>query len=483
MAVKKDFDVLIVGAGISGIGSAVHLQKKCPTKNYVVLEGRERLGGTWDLFRYPGVRSDSDMYTLGYVFKPWTHKKSIADAPAILDYLHETVSEYGLEEKIRYNRHVKTARWSSEQSLWMLEVDNAGETEHYSCKFLHMCSGYYNYDNGYTPEFLGREKFSGQIVHPQQWTDDIDYAGKRVVVIGSGATAVTLIPEMAKTAAHVTMLQRSPTFVVSRPAEDKLANRLRKLLPPRLAYFLTRWKNVLMQQYVYKQCIAFPKAAKSRIIDMVRDELKPDFDVDTHFTPSYNPWEQRLCLVPDSDMFKAINSGSASVVTGHIENFTEQGIHLTSGKHLNADLIVTATGLTMQFLSDVEFLVDTKELKPNEALIYKGMMLSDVPNMAISSGYTNASWTLKCDLTCDYICRLLNYMDKNSYKKCVPQNDDLTLERAAYMGLASGYVERAKDILPGQGVKTPWKLHQNYLKDVVMLRHGKLEDEAMVFTR
>lgn len=482
MAVKEHFDVLIVGAGISGIGSGVHLQKKCPDKSYAILEGRESLGGTWDLFRYPGVRSDSDMYTLGYVFKPWTHAKAIADAPTILDYLHETVSEYALEDKIRYKRHVKAAHWNSEESLWTLEVNNGGETEYYSCSFLHMCSGYYDYDKGYTPDFPGKENFSGQIVHPQQWTEDIDYADKRVVVIGSGATAVTLIPEIAKTAAHVTMLQRSPTFVVSRPAEDKLANRLRKLLPLRLAYFLTRWKNVLMQQYVYKRCIQFPQAAKARIINMVRAELTPEFDVDKHFTPSYNPWEQRLCLVPDSDMFEAINSGSASVVTDQIETFTEEGIHLASGDTLGADLIVTATGLNMQFLSDVEFVVDDKVLEPNKALIYKGMMLSDVPNMAMSSGYTNASWTLKCDLTCDYICRLINYMDKNSYKKCVAHNDDVTMEREAYMGLSSGYIERAKDILPGQGLKAPWKLHQNYMKDIVMLRHGKLRDEAMVFT-
>jgi monooxygenase len=482
MAGKEHFDVLIVGAGISGIGSGVHLQKKCPTKSYAILEGRERLGGTWDLFRYPGIRSDSDMYTLGYVFKPWTHEKAIADAPTIIDYLKETVSEYGLEDKIRYQHHVKTARWDSETSLWTLEVDNGKETEQYSCNFLHMCSGYYDYDKGYTPEFPGRDNFTGQVVHPQQWTDDIDYADKRVVVIGSGATAVTLIPEIAKTAAHVTMLQRSPTYVVSRPAIDKLANRLRKLLPVRLAYFLTRWKNVLLQQYVYKQCIKFPKQAKARVIDMARAELKPGFDVDKHFTPSYNPWEQRLCLVPDSDLFEAINSGSASVVTDHIESFTEEGIRLASGDNISADLIVTATGLNMKFLSDVEFTVDGKVLEPNKELIYKGMMLSDVPNMAMSSGYTNASWTLKCDLTCDYLCRLLNYMDKNDYKKCVPHNDDLTLEREAYMGLSSGYIDRAKDILPGQGVKTPWKLHQNYIKDIVMLRHGKLEDEAIVFS-
>ena len=482
MAAEEHFDVLIVGAGISGIGSGVHLQKKCPGKSYLILEGREQLGGTWDLFRYPGIRSDSDMYTLGFVFKPWTHNKAIADAPTILEYLRETVSEYGLAEKIRYKRHVKKASWCSETSLWTIEVDNAGETELYSCSFLHMCSGYYDYAKGYTPEFAGREDFAGHIVHPQQWTEDIDYADKRVVVIGSGATAVTLIPEIAKTAAHVTMLQRSPTYVISRPAEDKFANWLRKILPVKLAYFLTRWRNVLMQQYIYKRCLQYPAQAKERIVNMVRDELRPDIDVDKHFTPSYNPWAQRLCLVPDSDMFEAINDGRASVVTDHIDKFTEGGIHLASGEDLQADLIVTATGLNLQFLSDVDFVIDGKELMPSTALTYKGMMLSDVPNMALSMGYTNASWTLKCDLTCNYMCRLLNYMDKHGYKKCMPHNNDISLEKEAYMGLSSGYVERAKDILPGQGTRTPWKLHQNYFKDILMLRHGKLADDAMEFS-
>jgi len=482
MSVKQHFDVLIVGAGISGIGSGVHLQKKCPRKSFLILEGREQLGGTWDLFRYPGIRSDSDMYTLGYIFKPWTHPKAIADAPTILEYLRETVSEYKLEDKIRYQRHVTKASWCSEDSQWSIEVSDGDRVEHYSCNFLHMCSGYYDYAEGYTPDFKGRDSFSGDIVHPQKWTDDIDYAGKRVVVIGSGATAVTLIPEIAKTAAHVTMLQRSPTYVVSRPAKDKLANRLRAYLPLRLAYFLTRWRNVLMQQFVYKRCLKYPAAAKARIIDMVRAELNPGYDVEKHFTPSYNPWDQRLCLVPDSDMFKAINEGAASVVTDQIDCFTESGIHLASGEDLAADLIVTATGLNLQFLSDVEFVIDGEALEPNKALTYKGMMLSDVPNMAMSMGYTNASWTLKCDLTCDYVCRLLNYMDKHSYQKCMPHNDDLSLETEPYMGLSSGYIQRAKDLLPGQGVELPWKLHQSYFKDILMLRHGSLSDEAMEFS-
>jgi len=485
---KEHFDVLIVGAGISGIGSGVHLQRKCPDKRYLILEGRERLGGTWDLFRYPGIRSDSDMYTLGYVFKPWTHEKAIADAPSILDYLNETVQENGIEEKIRYGSQVKRATWSSEDALWTVEVENtsreenSGETEYFSCNFLHMCCGYYDYAEGYTPDFQGRENFTGQIVHPQQWSPDIDYANKHVVVIGSGATAVTLIPEIAKTAAHVTMLQRSPTYIVSRPAVDKLANRLRKILPARVAYFLIRWRNVLMQQYVYQRCKKYPEQAKQFLLNMVRQELGPDYDVETHFTPTYNPWDQRLCLVPDGDLFKAIKDGSASVVTDHIDHFTDTGLHLTSGKHLPADLIVTATGLKLQFLSAVEFVVDGKVLEPKETFTYKGMMLSDVPNLAVSMGYTNASWTLKCDLTCDYVCRLLNYMDKKGYSACTPRNHDPLLEREPYMGLSSGYVQRAADKLPGQGTRPPWKLYQNYLKDIFMLRHGKLTDEVMEFS-
>lgn len=490
MQETEHFDVLIVGAGISGIGSGVHLQNKCPSKRFVILEGREQLGGTWDLFRYPGIRSDSDMYTLGYVFKPWTHAKAIADAPSILDYLTETVSEHSLGNKMRYGRHVKRASWSSEESRWTVEVENISpdldasekETEYYSCDFLHMCSGYYDFAKGYTPEFRGRENFLGQIVHPQQWTADIDYADKRVVVIGSGATAVTLIPEIAKSAAHVTMLQRSPTYMASRPAIDKLANSLRRFLPARLAYFLIRWRNVLMQQLIYRRCQTHPAQVKQRLVNMVREELEPDYDVDTHFTPSYNPWEQRLCLVPDSDMFKAINKGTASVVTDHIDTFTETGILLTSGKNLPADLIVTATGLNLKFLSDVEFVIDGKKLEASKALSYKGMMLSGVPNMAISMGYTNASWTLKCDLTCDYVCRLLNHMDEKGHTICTPHNPDSSLPREPYMNLSSGYVQRAGDILPGQGSKPPWKLHQNYFKDILMLRHGSLEDEAMVFS-
>ncbi|MEH6592778.1 MAG: NAD(P)/FAD-dependent oxidoreductase [Halioglobus sp.] len=480
----EHFDVLIVGAGISGIGAGCHLQQKCPGKSFLILEGREALGGTWDLFRYPGIRSDSDMYTLGYTFKPWTHAKAIADAPHILDYLRETVTENNLEPHIRYQHRVLKARWSSEKARWVIEVEQPGETEntYISCNFLHMCSGYYNYAAGYTPEFSGTEKFTGNIVHPQQWPEDLDYQGKKVIIIGSGATAVTLLPSMAKTAGHVTMLQRSPSYVVSRPAEDGFANGLRKVLPARWAYFLARWENILAQLFVYRRFQKSPEHSKKLLLDRVRKELGPDYDIDTHFTPKYNPWDQRLCLVPDSDMFESIRNGSASVVTDRIDTFTEKGLLLSSGKELEADLVVTATGLNLQFLSDVEFSVDDKTIALNETLIYRGMMLSGVPNMALSMGYTNASWTLKCDLTCDYICRLLNHMEQHGLTRCVPANSDPTLETEPYMTLAAGYIERSQHLFPRQGLQEPWKLYQNYLKDIFMLRYRNLEDGVMEFS-
>jgi monooxygenase len=481
----EHFDVLIVGAGISGIGAGCHLQKKCPTKSFLIVEARETLGGTWDLFRYPGIRSDSDMYTLGYVFKPWTHPKAIADAPHILEYLRETVVENNLTEKIRYGYKVQAAIWSSSEARWTIEIECEGQNANtfITCNFLHMCSGYYNYEQGYTPSFPGTEQFSGPIVHPQQWPADLEFAGKTVVVIGSGATAVTLVPAMAKTAAHVTMLQRSPSYVVSRPAEDKIANSLRKFLPLRLAYFFSRWRNILMQRFIYDRFQKYPEAAKERLINMVRDELGPHYDVDTHFTPSYNPWDQRLCLVPDSDMFASIRDGSASVVTDQIETFTEQGLRLTSGKELAADIIVTATGLNLQFLSDVAFTVDGKLLEPNKALSYRGMMVSDVPNMAISMGYTNASWTLKCDLTCDYVCRVLNHMDRHGYSICCPNNNESNLGTEPYMNLAAGYVQRSAHLFPQQGMQAPWKLYQNYFKDILMLRYQSLKDGVMEFSK
>ena len=481
----EHFDVLIVGAGISGIGAACHLQKNCPGKTYLIVEARAAPGGTWDLFRYPGIRSDSDMYTLGYAFKPWTHPRAIADAPQILDYLKETVAEHQLEPHMRYGHKVVSAKWSTARARWEVEIEQqaTGDSILLSCDFLHMCSGYYNYEHGYMPEFEGTECFNGPIIHPQHWPEDLDYQGKRVVVIGSGATAVTLVPALAKTAAHVTMLQRSPTYVVSRPAEDRFANKLREFLPGKLAYFIIRWRNILFQRVIYERCRKYPRQAQARIIAMVRDELGPQYDVDTHFTPTYYPWDQRLCLVPDGDMFKAIREGRASVVTDHIDCFTGNGLRLKSGKELQADIIVTATGLELQFLSDVVFTVDGEVLEPGRALSYKGMMVSGVPNMALSAGYTNASWTLKCDLTCDYVCRLLNYMDRHGYRICTPVNRDPNLEVEAYMSLSSGYIQRALDKFPRQGARAPWKLYQNYIRDIFALRFGRLADGVMEFSR
>ncbi|MDR3499814.1 MAG: NAD(P)/FAD-dependent oxidoreductase [Parvibaculum sp.] len=482
MAVEH-FDVLVVGAGISGIGAGYHLQANCPGKTYAILEGRETLGGTWDLFRYPGIRSDSDMYTLGYSFRPWTEAKAIADGPAILKYLRETAKDYGIDRKIRYGHHVKTAAWSTDKACWTVVAERVatGERVSFTCNFLFMCSGYYDYAGGYAPEFPGTDRFKGRIVHPQKWTEDIDYAGKRVVVIGSGATAVTLVPEMAKTATHVTMLQRSPTYVVSRPAEDGLANWLRRHLPAKLAYGITRWKNVLFGLYFYRLSRKKPEQVKKYILDQVSQVLGADY-VAKHFTPKYNPWDQRLCLVPNGDLFDAIKSGHASVVTDNIDTFTETGIRLKSGETLDADLVVTATGLSLQLLSGLQIAVDGKPVDLSKTMNYKGMMYSDVPNLASSFGYTNASWTLKCDLTCEYVCRLLNHMDKTGLRQCTPRLIDPTITEEPWLDFSSGYVQRAIDKFPKQGSKAPWKLYQNYALDIMTLKFGSIEDGAMEFS-
>ncbi len=476
-------DVLIVGAGLSGIGAAWHLQSKCPGKSYAILEGRDAIGGTWDLFRYPGIRSDSDMYTLGYAFKPWTHKNAIADGPTILTYVRDVAKDYGIDRHIRFHHQVARASWSTKDARWTVDATrgDAREPVRFTCGFLFMCSGYYSYEGGYTPDFPGVERFKGRIVHPQKWTPDIDYAGKRVVVIGSGATAVTLVPEMARTAAHVTMLQRSPTYVVSRPAEDAIANKLRDWLPPKFAYSLTRWKNVLFGMYFFRVCRKTPERARAFILDGVRAALGPDYTA-KHFTPSYNPWEQRLCLVPDADLFNAIKTGRASVVTDYIETFTETGITLKSGAALEADLIVSATGLNLEVLGGVSVVVDAKPVDMSKTLNYKGMMYSDVPNLASSFGYTNASWTLKCDLTCEYVCRLLKHMDRHGYTQCTPHNADPTVTGVPWIDFSSGYVQRSLAKMPKQGSKTPWKLHQNYALDLMSLRFGSVEDEAMTYS-
>jgi monooxygenase len=478
-------DVLVVGAGISGIGAGYHLLANCPHRSYAILEGRDDIGGTWDLFRYPGVRSDSDMYTLGYAFRPWTGEKAIADGPAILAYLRRTARAYAIDRKIRFGHRVKRAAWSSATAQWTVEAERvaSGESMRLSCNFLFMCCGYYDYAEGYTPDFDGMKRFAGRIVHPQKWTDDIEYAGKRVVVIGSGATAMTLVPALAQEAAHVTMLQRSPTYVVARPSVDAGAARLRRYLPARLAHTLTRWKNVLLGMYFFNLCRRNPGRAKALILGGVKQALGPDFDAATHFTPRYNPWEQRLCLVPDGDLFQAIRQQRVSVVTDHIDTFTETGLKLRSGMELQADLVITATGLKLQLLSGLEITVDGARVDPVRSFTYKGMMYSDIPNFASSFGYTNASWTLKSDLICAYVCRLLNHMEKTGMRRCMPRVRYTDMAAGAWVDFSSGYFQRSLDKLPKQGSRKPWKLHQNYVRDLVAMKFASVEDDAMEFSR
>jgi monooxygenase len=479
----EHFDVLIIGAGLSGIGAAHHLQQRCPDKRYAILEARAQIGGTWDLFRYPGIRSDSDMYTLGYAFRPWRQAKAIADGPSILDYVKRTARDGGIDRHIRFRQRVRRAQWSSTAARWSVEVEDPSTQKitHYSCSFLHMCSGYYDYAQGYMPEFPGVDRFGGRLVHPQQWPQDLDYAGKRVVVIGSGATAVTLVPALAASAAHVTMLQRSPTYIMSLPAEDVIANALRKVLPARAAYGLTRWKNVLIGMAFYALCRKAPERARKMIRRQLRVELGPDYDIDRHFSPSYKPWDQRVCLVPDGDLFRAIRSGRATVVTDHIETFTETGLKLKSGEQIDADIIVSATGLNLMALGGAKLMVDGRAVELSKTMSYKGMMLSGVPNFAFTVGYTNASWTLKADLTSDYLCRLLNHMDRHGYRQCMPLNDDPSIEALPFIDFSSSYVQRAIDGFPRQGNKRPWRLYQNYALDILTLRHGAVDD-AMVFS-
>ena len=481
---QQHFDVLIIGAGISGIGAAYHLQRDCPNKSYAILEGREAIGGTWDLFRYPGIRSDSDMFTLGYSFKPWKEQKAIADGPSILKYLEETVEENHIKRNIRFQHKVLSASWSTEHSRWTVTTEQGEnkETAEYSCNFLFLCGGYYKYEAGYTPDFPGLEGFQGQLVHPQQWTEDIDYKNRKVVIIGSGATAVTLVPEMAKDATHVTMLQRSPTYMLSRPAEDAFANQLRKMLPEKLAYDLIRWRNVLLTLFLFNYSKKRPERMKNYLIKQVKKRMGPDYDVDTHFTPRYGPWDQRLCLVPDDDFFNALNNGSASIVTDHIDTFTDTGIKLKSGQELEADLVVSATGLAIEVFNGITVSVDGNNIEPAETYMYKGMMYSDVPNFATSFGYTNASWTLRADLTCTYVCRLLKHMDKTSTRQCTPRLKHPDMEETAWFNLSSGYVQRAAGILPKQGDQNPWRAPQNYLLDIKYLKFQKVDDGAMIFS-
>ena len=481
--VPEHFDVLIVGAGLSGIGAGVHLQTRCPGRSVAILEARERLGGTWDLFRYPGVRSDSDMYTLGYAFRPWTDPKAIADGPAILRYVQDTAREHGIDRQIRFGHRVVRAAWDTPTARWTLDIERAGDAGplHLTCGFLLMCSGYYRYDAGHTPDFAGRDDFRGRIVHPQHWTEDIAHAGQRVVVIGSGATAVTLVPALAERAAHVTMLQRSPTWMVALPSEDRLANGLRRVLPARIAYAATRWKQVLLQTASFNLARRRPRLARSLLLRGVRSALGPGHDIERHFTPRYNPWEQRLCLVPDADFFRALRRGKASVVTDTIDRFTPNGIRLASGAELQADLIVTATGLDLQVLGGVALAVDGAPVDLAKTLAYKGMMFSGVPNLVSVFGYTNASWTLKADLSCEYVCRLLNHMQQHGIGQCTPRNTDPTITAEPWIDFSSGYVQRSIGLFAKQGSRPPWKLHQNYARDLLTLRFGKIDDGVMAF--
>ncbi len=483
-AEPEHLDVIVIGAGLSGIGAGCHLRRDSPSKSFAILEARDAIGGTWDLFRYPGIRSDSDMFTLGYSFRPWREAKAIADGPSILDYIRETARDYDLEGRIRFGHRVVRAAWSSADARWTVEAEltHDGEPLTFTCSFLLSCTGYYRYDEGYTPAFEGTERFNGELVHPQHWPEDLDYTGKRVVVIGSGATAVTLVPAMAERAAHVTMLQRSPSYVVSLPASDPLADRLRRLLPARLAYPIVRWKNVLLMSLTFQLSRRAPRFMRALIRKGVEKSLPAGYAVDTHFNPVYDPWDQRMCLVPDGDLFRSVSRGDASVVTDRVETFTDNGLRLSSGAELEADVVITATGLNLLALGGIELSVDDSPVELPATVGYKGMMFSGVPNLAVAIGYTNASWTLKCDLTCRYVCRLINHMDRHGYVQCTPRvPDDLVTE--PFIDLTSGYVLRSIELFPRQGKRAPWRLYQNYPRDVLMLRRGAVEDGALEFSR
>ena len=478
------FDVLIVGAGLSGVGAAYHLQDQCPSSTYAILEARPQIGGTWDLFRYPGIRSDSDMYTLGYSFRPWQGAKAIADGPAILQYIKETAAEFGIDKKIRSGHKVLSAAWTSSSATWAVEVELATSTEkiQMTCHFLLMCSGYYDYDKGYTPEYPGFEKFKGQFIHPQQWNKDIVYENKKVLVIGSGATAVTLVPELAKKAEKVIMLQRSPSYVASLPSVDHLAEFIKGNLPAKLAHRLIRWKNILLGMAFYNYCRKFPVSARKFILERVDRQLSKVPGKMKDFTPRYDPWDQRLCLIPDGDLFKAIRSGKADVVTDTIETFTADGVQLKSGQQLPADLIISATGLKLKFLAGLKITVDGELFNLTERLPYKGAMISGIPNFAMAFGYTNASWTLKCDLICEWIAKILAAMKANGFRTVTPEKNP-QVKRIPLIDFSSGYFQRDKDLIPFQGHRDPWKMHQNYFLDLLAFRFKPLADEDLKFSK
>ena len=480
----EHLDVLIVGAGLSGIGAGHHVQTACPWASYAIFEARDAIGGTWDLFRYPGIRSDSDMYTLGYPFRPWTEAKAIADGASILQYIRDTAAEEGIDRQIRFGHRVVSADWSTADARWnvVAERSDTGERVELTCSFLFSCSGYYRYDQGYQPDFPGLADFDGEVIHPQQWPADFDGRGKRIVVIGSGATAITLLPSLAADAEHVTMLQRSPSYVVSLPAKNPIARLLRTVLPDRLSGPAVRWTQALLTQGSYQLSRRRPDVVKRLLKAQVRMLLPKGYDVDTHFNPRYDPWDQRLCLVPDADLFKAIKRGDASIVTDRIETFTGTGIRLESGTGLDADVVVTATGLELLFLGGIEVSVDGEAVDVSERLSYKGMMLEGVPNLAIALGYTNASWTLKADLTCEYVMRLLNHLRATGMRQCTPRNHGSDVSAAPLLGLSSGYIQRAADRMPKQGDRFPWQVHQSYLADYRAMRRSDVVDEAMAFT-
>ena len=473
-------DVIIVGAGISGIAAGYNMKKSCPNKSFSILEGRKSIGGTWDLFKYPGVRSDSDMHTLGFRFKPWIHDKSIADGPSIMEYLHETVNENRLNDNILLNHIVDSANWNSKKSLWELKVKVNNDIKDMTCNFFFLCGGYYSYTKPHMPYFKNQENFEGQIVHPQFWDESLNYKNKKIAVIGSGATAITIVPAIAEQAQHVVMVQRSPTYVVSGPSEDVINKFLRKILPIRITYFLIRWKNILYQSFTFFMARKYPERTKSRILDLAKNEIGIE-NVNQHFTPSYKPWDQRICLVPDSDLFNAINNKKASVVTDTINEFHKDGILLDSGKKIEADIIITATGIELNSLNDINVTVDDIKVVANERLTYKGMMLSGVPNFAMSFGYVNASWTLRADLTCEYVCRLINLMDKKGVKCCEPIDDKSAYGDDQLIDFTSGYFERGLNQMPRQGNKSPWKNYQNYLKDIFAVRLFSIKDSNLDF--
>jgi monooxygenase len=477
----EHLDVLIIGAGLSGIGSAAHLETEVPGKTYAILEARDGIGGTWDLFRYPGIRSDSDMFTLGYSFKRWDAARAIADGPSIRAYIQETAAQYGIERHIRYGHRVVRADWNSAEAAWTVEAETGGKLVRLTARFVHWCSGYYNYEAGFSPEFPGADTFAGEIIHPQHWPEDLDYSGKRVVVIGSGATAVTLVPAMAQSAEHVTMLQRSPSYVVSLPGQDPVVEWSLRHLPRRVAWGIARWKAIGLTTLSYQLSRRRPELLKAILRRGLRRELPAGYDIDRDFKPRYNPWDQRLCVVPDGDLFKAIRSGRADVVTDTIESFTERGIRLVSGRELEADVIVTATGLNLQILGGASLSVDGHEVALGDTVAYKGMMFSGVPNAALSIGYTNASWTLKCDLICEYVCRLLKFMDERGYAYCVPVSPPAGEPLEPLIDFSSGYVLRSIDTLPKQASRPPWRLNQNYFTDIGLFRRAPLEDEGMRF--